>query len=244
MGRKIHPKLYRLGINQDWNSHWFAPKGRFGFYLKADTCIRDMVLKLFPKGVIERVAIERSPSILKVVIFTPRPGLVVGRQGVQIKKIEEQITSFVKQHIESRGRSEGIVSDKSISPASGKKAVRISIEIQEIKEPELYAHLISQEIAAQLERRMPYKRILKQSLARLMRHKGVKGAKLKVKGRLGGADIARAEWVFAGSVPLQTLRSDISYGFSEAITKWGVVGVKVWIYKGEVFDSPKDANEF
>lgn len=244
MGRKINPKLYRIGINQDWDSHWFAPKGRFGFYLKADKHIRDAVFKLFPKGVIDKVVIERSPSVLKVVISTPRPGLVVGRQGVQIKKIEEQITSLVNRNDTSRkGQKDGIP-HKNSTPASNKKAVRISIEIQEIKEPELYAHLISQEVAAQLERRMPYKRILKQSLARLMRHKGVKGAKIKVKGRLGGADIARAEWVFSGSVPLQTLRSDISYGFSEAITKWGAVGVKVWIYKGEIFNSPNSVSEF
>lgn len=216
MGRKINPKLYRLHTNQDWESHWFAPRGRFGSGLKMDYTIREMVFELFQKGIIDKVRIERSLSNLKVIISTPRPGLVVGKQGVQIKQIEAKVNNFF---------------------ANEPKPPRVLIEIQEIKNPELHAHLIAQEIASQLERRMSYRRVLKQTLARLMRHKNVKGAKIRAKGRLGGAEIARLEQVFAGSVPLQTLRSDIEYGFSEAITKWGAVGVKVWIYKGEIFQS-------
>lgn len=225
MGRKINPKLYRLHTNQDWESHWFAPRGQFGPRLKMDHTIREMVFGLFQKGIIDKVQIECSLSNLKVIILTPRPGLVVGKQGVQIKQIEAQVNKFV---------------------AKESKQPRVSIEIQEIKNPELHANLMAQEIASQLERRMSYRRVLKQTLARLMRHKSVKGAKIRVKGRLGGAEIARSEQVFAGSVPLQTLRSDIEYGFSEAITKWGAVGVKVWIYKGEIFESlhKKDEESF
>lgn len=215
MGRKIDPRVYRLGINKDWDSHWFAPRGKFGAYLKVDSQIRIMAFSLFPKGVIDKVVIERSLNALKAIISTPRPGLVVGKQGAQIREIEKRVAAFVSQ--------------------VNTKPLKVSVEIREIKSPELHAHIISQEIAGQLEKRMPYKRVLKQTLSRLMRNKEVKGAKIKVKGRLDGADIARSEWVFNGSVPLQTLRSDIDYGFSEAVTKWGVVGVKVWIYKGQVF---------
>lgn len=214
MGRKIDPRVYRLTINKDWDSHWFAPRGKFGSYLKVDSSIRSSIFSVFPKGVIDKVLIERSLNALKVVILTTRPGLVVGKQGAQIRELEKKIAALVN---------------------TGAKPIKISIEIQEIKDPELHSNIIAQEIAAQLEKRIPYKRVLKQTLGRLMRHKGVKGAKLRVKGRLDGADIARAEWVFTGSVPLQTLRSDIDYGFSEAVTKWGAVGVKVWIYRGEVF---------
>lgn len=215
MGRKIDPRVYRLGINKDWDSHWFAPRGKFGPYLNVDDQIRTSLFAMFLKGVIDKVIIERSLNALKAIILTPRPGLVVGKQGAQIREIEKKVAAFVNH--------------------TNAKPLKISVEILEIKNPELHAHIISQEIAGQLEKRMPYKRILKQTLGRLMRNKEIKGAKIKVKGRLDGADIARSEWVFNGSVPLQTLRSDIDYGFSEAITKWGVVGVKVWIYKGQIF---------
>lgn len=214
MARKIDPRIFRISINKDWDSHWFAPKGKFGPYLAVDQNIRTIVFALFTKGIIDKVLIERSLNALKVTILTPRPGLVVGKQGAQIREIEKRIAALVNK---------------------GVKPLKVTVEIQEIKDPELHAHIIAQEMAAQLERRMSHKRILKQTLGRLARHKGIKGAKLKVKGRLDGADIARSEWVFTGSVPLHTLRSDIDYGFAEAITKWGVVGVKVWIYKGEVF---------
>lgn len=217
MGRKINPRLYRMNILKDWDSHWFAPKLKFRSYLEVDHKIREMVFSLFQKGVIDKVTVERSSSSLKVAIFTTRPGLVVGKQGTQIREIERKVGEFVKESGEAR---------------AGK--LRMAVEIQEIKEPELHANIIAQEVASQLERRMPYKRILKHTLERVKKSKEVKGVKIKVKGRLGGAEIARTEWVFAGSVPLQTLRSDINYGFAEAITKWGVIGVKVWIYKGEI----------
>lgn len=223
MGRKIDPRLYRLTINKDWNSHWFAPKGKFGPYLQADQVIRDIIVSLFPKGVIEKVIIERSLDVLKIIIFTPRPGLVVGKQGIQIREIEAKVKSFVNKE--------------------GGKPVKVTLEIQEISDPETHASIVSDEVAGQLEKRMPYKRVLKQALGRIMRNKIAKGAKIKIKGRLGGADIARTEWVYEGSVPLQTLRSDIDYGFSEAITKWGAVGVKVWIYKGEVFKKVSEEEE-
>jgi len=219
MGRKINPRLYRLQIRKDWNSHWFAARGKFGPYLQLDYTVRKMIRSFFPKGVIEKVLIERSSNALKVVISTTRPGLVVGKQGVQIREIEKKVGELVKQFTKE-----------------GASKLRVSIEIQEIKDPELRAHIVAEEVASQLERRMPYRRVLRQTLERLMRHKEIKGAKIKAKGRLGGAEIARSEWVFAGSVPLQTLRSDIDFGFAEAITKWGVVGVKAWIYKGEVFE--------
>jgi small subunit ribosomal protein S3 len=219
MGRKIDPRLYRLGVHKDWDSHWFAPRAKFGAYLEIDYMIRKLVFSLFPKGVIDKVEIERSSNALKVIIGTPRPGLVIGRQGAQIKDLEKKIAEFTK---------------------TGSRQLKIAVEIKEIKSPELHANIIAQEIAGQLEKRMPHRRILNQTLGRVTRNKEVKGAKIKVKGRLGGAEIARIEWVTSGSVPLQTLRSDIDYGFCEAITKWGVVGVKVWIYKGEVFEGPSE----
>lgn len=232
MGRKVHPKIYRIGINQDWDSRFFASRWHFAPRLLIDELIRTYLGGSFAKGIIERVIVEHGSNTLKVIISTSRPGLVVGKQGAQIKQIEKKIREILELH------QENIASPLSTKKASGqaqRKQKNVAIEIQEVKDPETSASLVSQEVALQLERRMPYRRTIKGMLGKLMRHKAIKGAKIKVKGRLGGAEIARSEWVSQGSVPLQTLRSDIDYGFCQAVTKFGTIGVKVWIYKGEVF---------
>lgn len=221
MGRKVHPKIFRIGINQDWDSHYFATRWHFAPYITIDEGIRDYIKGLFAKGVVERIVMEHSSNVVKVVIFTPRPGLVIGKQGGQIKTIEKRLKEILQVK-------------RMFSGAKGKQQ-NISIEIKEIKDPETKASLVAQDIATQLERRIPHRSVIKGTLGKLMRQKIIKGAKIKVKGRLDGAEIARCEWVSSGSVPLQTLRSDIDYGFSEAITKFGTVGVKVWIYKGQSF---------
>lgn len=223
MGRKVHPKIFRIGINQEWDSRYYASRWHFEPYLQIDEAVRDYLKGLFPKGIVGKVALEHGSNTLKVIIFTPRPGLVVGRQGTQIKQIEKAVQMI----FESSKMAERMLGRKRVSG--------ISLEIREIKEPETSASLVSQEIASQLERRMPFRRVMRGMLAKLMRHKDIKGAKIRVKGRLNGAEIARSEWVFGGNVPLQTLRANIDYGFCQAVTKFGSIGVKVWIYKGDVF---------
>lgn len=223
MGRKVHPKVFRIGVNQDWDSRYFARRWNFGPYLSIDEAVRSYLFSSFPRGVIEKVILEHGSQKLKVVVYTSRPGLIVGRQGVQIKEIEKHVQKIFA------ARQKGL-------PMGGKaKQLTVTVDIQEVREPELSASLVSQEIASQLERRMPFRRVMRGMLAKLMRHRDIKGAKIRVKGRLNGAEIARSEWVSSGNVPLQTLRADIDYGFCQAVTKFGTIGVKVWIYKGEVF---------
>jgi len=223
MGRKVHPKIFRIGITQEWDSHYYASRWHFEPYLQIDEAVRDYLKGLFPKGIVGNVIFEHGSNMLKVIIFTPRPGLVVGRQGAQIKQIEKAVQAIFE-------------SSQSTKRGGGKKRTSgVSLEIREVKEPETSASLVSQEIASQLERRMPFRRVMRGMLAKLMRHKDIKGAKIRVKGRLNGAEIARSEWVSGGNVPLQTLRADIDYGFCQAVTKFGSIGVKVWIYKGEIF---------
>jgi len=233
MGRKVHPKIFRIGINQDWDSHYYAPRWHFGPYLEVDEDVRNYLTGLFPKGIVEKVILEHGSNTLKVIISTPRPGLVVGRQGAQIKQIEKTIQAIFESSQASKK-----------TPNTGKKRVSgVTLEIREIKEPETSASLVSQEVASQLERRMPFRRVMRGMLAKLMRHRDIKGAKIRAKGRLNGAEIARSEWVSGGSVPLQTLRADIDYGFSQAGTKFGSIGVKVWLYKGETFKDKEASQE-
>ena len=215
MGQKVNPHGLRVGIIKDWDSKWYAKDHLFGDILVEDKKIRDFVKKNHYEAGIAGIKIERDPKSIRVYIQCAKPGIVIGKGGAEIEKIRESICKLI-----------------------GKEEVKVNII--EIKNPALSAQLVAESIAAQLERRASFRRAMKQAIQNTMRS-GAKGIKTCVAGRLGGAEIARTEQYHEGTIPLQTLRADIDYGFAEADTTYGKVGVKVWIYKGEVL--PKKNNK-
>lgn len=209
MGQKINPTGLRIGVIKDWESRWYAKKGEFGDILVEDNMIREFLLELLAPAGVPKVEIERDPKRIRINIFCAKPGIVIGRGGAEIEKLKETVKKML----------------------GGDKDVFINIT--EIKQPDLSAQLVAEGIAAQLEKRVSFRRALKQSIGRTMKA-GAKGIKAQVSGRLGGAEIARTEQYHEGTIPLQTIRADIDYGFAEAKTTYGRIGVKIWIYKGEV----------
>ena len=209
MGQKINPTGLRIGVIKNWESRWFAKKGEFGDILVEDNKIREFLLELLAPAGVPKVEIERDPKRIRINIFCAKPGIVIGRGGAEIEKLKETVKKMLG-------------SDKDVF-----------INITEIKQPDLNAQLVAESIAAQLEKRVSFRRALKQSIGRTMKA-GAKGIKAQVSGRLGGAEIARTEQYHEGTIPLQTIRADIDYGFAEAKTTYGRIGVKIWIYKGEV----------
>ena len=209
MGQKINPTGLRIGVIKDWESRWFAKKGEFGDILVEDNKIREFLLELLAPAGVPKVEIERDPKRIRINIFCAKPGIVIGRGGAEIEKLKEVVKKM-------------IAGDK-----------EVFINITEIKQPDLNAQLVAESIALQLEKRVSFRRALKQSIGRTMKA-GAKGIKAQVSGRVGGAEIARTEQYHEGTIPLQTIRADIDYGFAEAKTTYGRIGVKIWIYKGEV----------
>lgn len=219
MGQKINPTGLRIGVIKDWESRWFAKKGEFGDILVEDNKIREFLLELLAPAGVPKVEIERDPKRIRINIFCAKPGIVIGRGGAEIEKLKETVKKML----------------------GGDKDVFINIT--EIKQPDLSAQLVAEGIAAQLEKRVSFRRALKQAIGRTMKA-GAKGIKAQVSGRLGGAEIARTEHYHEGTIPLQTIRADIDYGFAEAKTTYGRIGVKIWIYKGEVLhESRKNKRE-
>ena len=215
MGQKVNPHGLRVGVIKNWDSRWFVEKKNFGDTLVEDYNIRKVLkAQLYTAGV-SKIEIERDSKVLRINIFCAKPGMVIGRQGAEIEKLRAQVAKQVKRPVEE-----------------------VLINITEIKAADADAQLVAENIAAQLERRVAFRRAMKQAMSRAMRM-GAKGIKTSVSGRLGGADIARTEHYHEGTIPLQTLRADIDYGFAEANTTFGKVGVKVWIYKGEVLKGAK-----
>lgn len=211
MGQKVHPHGLRLGIIKTWDAKWFAEKD-FAKNLHEDIKIRDYVMKTLEAAGVSRVEIERAANRVRITVHTAKPGMVIGRGGAGIEQLKEGLKKLTGKNID--------------------------VNIAEIKQPELDATLVAQNIAAQLERRVSFRRAMKQAVSRTMRS-GAKGIKVMVSGRLGGAEIARSEGYREGSIPLHTLRADIDYGTAEAHTTYGRIGVKVWIYKGEVLPETK-----
>jgi len=213
VGQKVHPKGLRVGIIKDWDAKWYAEKD-FADLLYEDYRIREYIKKkLFQSGV-SKTEIERAANRVKITIHTAKPGLVIGKGGTGIDTLRDEIKKM-----------------------TGKQ---VQINVHEIKVPELDAQLVAENVAFQLERRVSFRRAMKQTVARTMRM-GAQGIRISCSGRLGGAEIARTEWYREGTVPLQTLRADIDYGFAEAHTTYGIIGIKVWIYKGEVLPEAKKA---
>ena len=215
MGQKVNPHGARVGVIFDWSTRWYAGKKDFANNLVEDYKLREMLKEKFYATGISRIDIERSAKMITVNIFTGKPGMIIGRGGAGIEALKAEITNFL-------GR-----------PAH--------INVMEIKQPDGDAQLVAENIAQQLEKRISFRRALKQAQQRAMKVPGVKGIKTSVSGRLGGADIARTEHYHVGSIPLQTLRADIDYGFAEAKTTYGRLGVKVWIYKGQILPKAKKA---
>lgn len=212
MGQKVHPIGLRVGIIKDWDSRWFAKKQEYANLILEDVKIRNYVKKRLYASGVAKIEIERAANRLKVTIHTARPGMVIGRQGTEVEVIRKEIEKF-----------------------SGKQ---VQLNIAEVKVPELTAQLVAENIAFQLERRVSFRRAMKQAIGRAMKL-GAQGVKVACSGRLMGAEIARTEGYSEGKVPLHTLRADIDYGFAEANTTYGKIGVKVWIYKGEILPAKK-----
>jgi len=212
MGQKVHPTGFRLGIATDWTSKWYANTSDFADFLDEDLKIREFLRKKLSQAAVSRIQISRPAKAVAVTIHSARPGIIIGKKGEDIEKLRIEVASLVSAHINN-----------------------VKINIEEIRKPELDAQLVAEGVASQLERRVMFRRAMRRSVTNAMRI-GAEGIKINVSGRLNGAEIARNEWYREGRVPLHTLRADVDYGFAEALTTYGILGVKVWIYKGEVFD--------
>ena len=207
MGQKVHPYGFRLGIVKDWTSTWYADTKNYANYLNADLEIRAFLRKKLAHASVSRIQIERPANNARIVVHTARPGIVIGKKGEDIESLRKQGSKLM--------------------------GIPAHISVEEIRKPELDAYLVAESVAQQLERRIMFRRAMKRAVSNSMRL-GAQGIKINVAGRLNGAEIARSEWYREGRVPLHTLRADIDYGLAEANTTYGVIGVKVWIFKGEI----------
>jgi small subunit ribosomal protein S3 len=218
MGQKVHPIGFRLGIATDWSSKWYADGDDYAKYLNNDIQVREFLKKKLAQASVSRIQIERPARAAFITVHTARPGIVIGKKGEDIEKLRQEVAQMMGLNVNN-----------------------VKINIEEIRKPEIDATLVAESIAQQLERRIMFRRAMKRAVGNAMRL-GALGIKVHVSGRLNGAEIARSEWYREGRVPLHTLRADIDYGTARANTTYGVIGVKVWIYKGEVFDLESKIN--
>ncbi len=216
MGQKVHPYGFRLGINKPWRSNWYA-KRDYPELLQEDIKIRTYLRKALSHAGVSNLEIERSANRIRINIHTARPGIIIGKKGLEVDRLKEEIQQII----------------------GGKQ---VNLNIKEIRRAELDASLIAQNIALQLQKRISFRRAMKKSVMSSLRF-GAKGIKIRCSGRLGGAEIARSEWYREGRVPLHTLRADIDYGTAEGMTTYGLIGIKVWVYKGEIFKATEQAAE-
>ncbi len=216
MGRKVHPVGFRLGSYRDWNARWFAEGARYRTLLQEDFLIRDRVTELMPKAGISTVEIERFPNQVQVTIHTAKPGIVIGRKGAAVKALRIDLRELT-------GKS-------------------VKVEVEEISQPDADAQLIAENITGQLERRISHSRAMKRAVQQAMRA-GVQGIRIETGGRLTGAEMARKEKISDGRVPRNTIRADMNYGFAEAMTTFGRIGVKVWVYNGEILPQKSEATD-
>lgn len=212
MGQKVHPRGFRVGVLEGWESRWFAEK-EYATLLHDDIRIREFIKKRLYHAGIAKIEVERAANKAKINIYTARPGIVIGKKGVEIEKLKAELAQRTDREV--------------------------YLNIHEVRRPDLDAQLVSENVALQLERRVAFRRAMKESVTRAIRM-GAQGVKVRCSGRLGGAEIARTEWYREGRVPLHTLRADISYGVAEARTTYGVIGVKVWIFRGEVLTKEEE----
>lgn len=220
MSKKVHPYAHRLVTLRDWKSRWFATDKKYSDFLKADIFIKEFLTKKLRNAFVSVIEIERSRNGARVIIRTSRPGVIIGRQGEGAKKLKEDLLKVMRKN--------NIVIPEDLK-----------IDIFEVKNPDADAKIVALSIVEALEKRTPFKRVMKQTLERVMAVREVKGARILIGGRLNGADMARTEEVKKGSIPLQTFRADVDFARERATMSYGVLGIKVWIYKGEVFDKDK-----
>lgn len=216
MGQKVNPIAMRLGVIRDWDAKWYADGEAFANNLVMDLKLRERVKKKLKSAAVSKIVIDRPADTINLTIYTARPGIVIGKKGEDIDKMRMDLTQFVGQPVH--------------------------VAVEEIRKPELDSQLVAENICQQLEKRIMFRRAMKRAVTNAMRLRAL-GVKVMVSGRLNGAEIARTEWYREGRVPLHTLRADIDYGFSEAHTTYGIIGVKVWIFKGEIFDKKEEALE-
>jgi small subunit ribosomal protein S3 len=219
MGQKVNPVGFRLGIATDWTSKWYADGNNYAGFLGNDLAVRQFLKRKLSQASVSRIQIERPARAAFITIHTARPGIVIGKKGEDVEALRRELAKRMGLSLNS-----------------------VKINIDEIRKPELDAQLVAESIAQQLERRIMFRRAMKRAVANAMRL-GALGVRVNVAGRLNGAEIARSEWYREGRVPLQTLRADIDFGFAEANTTYGVLGIKVWVFKGEVFDLEKKSKE-
>ncbi len=217
MGQKVHPIGIRLGITKDWASKWYADSKEYPEYVLADFQVRQLIKKKLKEASVSRIQIERPARKANITIHTARPGIVIGKKGEDIEKLRAEVSKMLDLPLQD-----------------------VRLNIAEIRKPELDAQLVAEGIAQQLERRVMFRRAMKRAVTNTMRL-GAQGIKVKVGGRLNGAEIARSEWYHAGRVPLHTFGADIYYGFAGAKTTYGIIGVKVWVFRGEVIGKPQEA---
>jgi small subunit ribosomal protein S3 len=213
MGQKVHPTGIRLGIVKDWTSKWYADSKHYANLLNNDLAVREFLKKRLSQASVSRIQIDRPANNAHITVHTARPGLVIGKKGEDIDALRAEVSSMM--------------------------GIPVHMSIEEIRKPELDAQLVAESIAQQLERRVMFRRAMKRSVQNAMRL-GAEGIKVNIGGRLNGAEIARSEWYREGRVPLHTLRADIDYGFAEASTTYGIIGVKVWVFKGEVYSDHEE----
>jgi small subunit ribosomal protein S3 len=218
MSHTVHPYSHRLGIIREWKSRWFGAGKKFRDYLKADTLVRDYIVKKMRGMYVSLVEIERSQKAVRVIVKTSRPGLIIGRNGEGTEKLRADITKFM---LKNKLNEEG---------------VELKLEIEEIRSPESDARIVAQQVVEALEKRMPFRRVLKQTVEKVMANRDVKGVRVRIGGRLNGADMARTEELRRGRVPLQTFRADIDFARERATIPQGDLGIKVWIYRGDIFE--------
>ena len=220
MATQVQPFAFRLGITKDWKSRWFH-KNEYKNFLREDFLIRGFLTEKLRKSGLDKVELERSSNQLKVIIFTSKPGLIIGRGGTGAETLKKEIE------------------DKYRRISKTKKGINIKLQIEEITKPEINAQLVAQQIADQIEKRMQFRRTMKQAIEKVMQNKEAQGVKVRMSGRLDGSEMSRTEWLLQGKIPLQTLRADVDFATVNAYCTYGVVGIKVWIYKGEVFEKNK-----
>ncbi|HRY31216.1 MAG TPA: 30S ribosomal protein S3 [Candidatus Paceibacterota bacterium] len=221
MSHTVHPYSHRLGIIREWKSRWFGSGKKFRDYLKGDTLIRSFITKKLRGMHVSLVEIERSQKAIRVVIKTARPGLIIGRNGEGTERLRTDVTKFMAEN------------------DLNKEGVELKLEIEEVRSPESDARIVAQQVVEALEKRMPFRRVLKQTVEKVMANRDVKGVRVRLAGRLNGADMARTEELRKGRVPLQTFRADIDFARERATIPQGDLGIKVWIYRGEIFEKEK-----
>lgn len=222
MTHRVHPYIFRIGETKNWKSRWFSGK-KFKEYLLEDTLVRQLLEKKLRQAHVDSIEFERFPHTLQIIIKTARPGVLIGRGGEGAERLKEEIKQYI---LRIRKRFNMSLEQKR----------EIKITIEEVRSPETHAAVAGQMIADDLEKRIPFRRVIKQTIEKIAASKEVKGVKISLKGRLDGAEMARYEWLKRGRIPLQTLRADIDYAEKTAFTTYGTIGIKVWIYKGEVFE--------